>query len=55
MIMMNLIVSLIGKIVERNMCYHIQEDYKELNHLVFYYESTFVSYFANYLLKELCQ
>ena len=37
--MMNLIVSLIGKTVERNMSNHIQEDYKELNHLVLYYES----------------
>ena len=37
--MMNLIVSLIGKTVDRNMSNHIQEDYRELNNIVLYYES----------------
>ncbi len=39
MIMMNLIVSLIGITVNRNMSNNIQEDYSELNKLVLYYES----------------
>ena len=38
MIMMNLIVSLIGRTVERNMSNHIQEDYREINKLIIYYE-----------------
>jgi len=37
--MMNLIVSLIGKTVDRNMDNPIREGFKELNNLVVYYES----------------
>ena len=39
MIMMNLIVSLIGKTVDRNMDNPIRENFKELNNLIVYYES----------------